>query len=158
MNDENYKIKLKVNEVEIEVAGNQKFTESKFNELENKYICGDGAIDLNIKKSQEMQSKTKLSIIDFVDKKQPKLTATELMPVLVYYYKHFDGINKFNEENIKELYRRYDISKRPKNIYQAILDINRNKGYFESIPKEKGYFRLTESGEHFVEVKLSKNN
>ena len=78
------------------------------------------------------------------------------MPVLVYYAKHFEGIEKFNEVDIKNLYRRYDISKRPKKIYQAILDINRNKGYFESVPKDKGYFRLTEAGEHFVEVKLTK--
>ena len=80
------------------------------------------------------------------------------MPVLAYYAKHFEGASQINEDDMKKLYRRYDISKRPKNVYQAIVDTNRYKGYFESVPKSKGYFRLTEAGEHFVEVKLTKLN
>ena len=95
-----------------------------------------------------------ISLIDFVNSKKPKDKATELMPVLVYYAKHYEDAEQFNEDDIRNLYRRYDISKRPKNIYQAIIDISRNKGYFESVLKSAGYFRLTEAGEHFVEVKL----
>ncbi|OGK52636.1 hypothetical protein A3D00_01470 [Candidatus Woesebacteria bacterium RIFCSPHIGHO2_02_FULL_38_9] len=151
-----YKLKLVKNNIEIEVCGDKDFVEKKFKELTNDYLNKSINNDLDHKNNELKTNKKELSLIDFVNQKCPKSTATGLMPVLVYYAKHFEGIEKFNEVDIKNLYRRYDISKRPKKIYQAILDINRNKGYFESVPKDKGYFRLTEAGEHFVEVKLTK--
>jgi len=159
MNEASYKLKLVKDNIEIEVDGDKNFVEKKFEELTKKYIdkIQDNFLELN-PGHKTRKVNPSLSIIEYVDQKKPKSKATELMPVLVYYAKHFESIEQFNEQDIKNLYRRYDISKRPKNIYQAILDINRNKGYFESVPKSKGYFRLTEAGEHFVEVKLAKTN
>lgn len=158
MNNENFKMRLSINGVEVEVSGDKTFVINKFSELEQKYINKtSNKQPIDITKGQTLLNASKLTLIDFIEQKKPKSKATELMPVLVYYFKHFEGYKQFNEDDIKTLYRRYDISKRPKNIYQAILDISRHKGYFESVPKEKGYFKITESGEHFVEVKLSKN-
>lgn len=156
MSETNYKLKVVKSNIEIEVSGDKEFVESKFKELTNSYF-GKQVDNGTAHKNDEFKiDKEEVSLIDFVNQKGPKSTATELMPVLVYYVKHFEGVEKFNQIDIKNLYRRYDISKRPKRVYQAILDINRNKGYFESVPKDKGYFRLTEFGEHFVEVKLTK--
>lgn len=162
MKEQNYKLKLCVNGVEIEVAGDKEFVEKKFNELKAEYCDKDNQNVANIQtlhpeENKNVSNKGNISIIEFVNSKKPKPTATELMPVLVYYFKQYENKEQFNENDIKSLYRRYDISKRPKKIYQAILDINRNKAYFESVPKAKGYFRLTEAGEYFVETKLSEN-
>lgn len=153
MNETNYKLKIVKNNIEIEVSGDKNFVEEKFTELASRYL---NEVDNNATCPKSIKAdNNSISIIDFVNQKTPKATSVELMPVLVYYAKHFEKLEQFNEKDIKNLYRRYDISKRPKKIYQAITDINRNKGYFESVPKAKGFFRLTEAGEHFVEVKLS---
>lgn len=154
MNEVNYKLKVVKNGIEIEVGGDKDFVEKKFKELVNEYFGKLDKSNINQENNKSKTNQEEISLIDFVNQKNPKSTATELMPVLVYYAEHFEGVKQINESDVKNLYRRYDISKRPKNIYQAILDINRNKGYFESVPKAKGYFRLTEAGEHFVEVKL----
>lgn len=155
MNEIIYTLKLVKNNIEIEVGGDKEFVERKFKELANDYLGKLSDNDSDYKNNELKTNKKKPSLIDFVNQKGPKSTATELMPVLVYYAEHLEETKQFNEDDIKNLYRRYDISKRPKNVYQAILDINRNKGYFESVPRAKGYFRLTEAGEHFVEVKLT---
>lgn len=157
MNETNYKLRIVKNDIEIEVGGDKNFVETKFKKLTNEYFnkTGNNLLSQYPGKVKIKSDKSNISIINFVNQKKPKLTSTELMPVLVYYAKHFERAEQFNEKDMKNLYRRYDISKRPKNIYQAILDVNRFKGYFESVPKAKGFFRLTEAGEHFVEVKLS---
>ena len=158
MKEINYKLKIVKNNIEIEVGGDKSFVEKKFTELTGKYFnkISDDLLYPCPEKNKSESNNSNTSIISFVSQKAPKSTSVELMPVLVYYAKHFERLEQFNEKDIKNLYRRYDISKRPKNIYQAILDVNRYKGYFESVPKAKGFFRITEAGEHFVEVKLSK--
>jgi len=160
----NYKLRLSIRGVEIEVVGDRTFVEKKFNSLVERYLGKgkDAALSVPLvqeedSSGQKSEERSKASIHNFVNTKKPRSLTTELMPVLVYFAKRFEGLGQFNESDIKKLYRRYDISKRPKNIYQAILDINRNKGYFESVPKAKGYFRLTEAGEYFVETKLPKD-
>lgn len=164
MNGQNYKLKLCVNGIEIEVAGDKEFVEKKFNELKEAYFNKNnqnivGARVEYSEKDKSIGNKKNMSIIEFVNSKKPKSTATELMPVLVYYAKHYKNMNQFNKVDVKSLYRESDnIRKQPQNIYQAILDISRNYGYFEKVPKAKGYFRLTETpGEHLVETKLPKD-
>jgi len=153
MNDKNYKLRLSINGVEIEAFGDKDFVERNFGNLKSEYL-GKENKKSSVKNNATNLTDKNISLIDFVNSKKPKDKATELMPVLVYYAKHYEDAEQFNEDDIRNLYRRYDISKRPKNIYQAIIDISRNKGYFESVLKSAGYFRLTEAGEHFVEVKL----
>jgi hypothetical protein len=153
MNNENYKLRLSINSVEVEVCGDKDFVERNFANLKSEFLEKEDKESIARNNLTDLIEKN-VSLRDFVNSKKPKDKATELMPVLVYYAKHYENTEQFNEDDIKSLYRRYDISKRPKNIYQAIIDISRNKGYFESVSKSSGYFKITESGEHFVEVKL----
>src|SRR3989339_281682 len=159
MNEKNYKIKISANGVEIEVGGDKEFVESKFNSLKKELFSHEASSVAKKVKKQNIGEEPKeenfgnTSLIDFVNSKKPKSTATELMPVLVYYAKHYKNLDKFNKSDVKNLYKTSgNIKKQPKNIYQAMVDISRNSGYFENVPKAKGYFRINEAGEYFVEV------
>ena len=92
-----YKLKLVKNNIEIEVCGDKDFVEKKFKELTNDYLNKSINNDLDHKNNELKTNKKELSLIDFVNQKCPKSTATGLMPVLVYYAKHFEGIEKFNK-------------------------------------------------------------
>jgi len=154
MKETNYKLRFAKNGVEIEVTGDKNFVETHFNDLLNDNLSKLTKDRTGQPAPGNSSADSKFALRDFVEEKQPKDSATELMPVLVYYAKHHEGLKQFNKNDVRNLYRRYDIHKQPQSVYQAILDTSRNKGYFESVPKAKGFFKLTESGEYFVEAEL----
>lgn len=152
MNQVNYKLRISKGGIEVEVGGDKIFVEKNFQDLVEKYLENvDKKNDIKITSNQPL-----ITLYDFVKQKSPKKTAGELIPVLIYYAKYYKGINAFTEADLKSLYRDYDTSvKRPTNMYQAIQDCARTKGFIAKVKGEKGKFKITEKGESFVDVTLS---
>jgi hypothetical protein len=91
------------------------------------------------------------SLQNFINKKSPKKTASEEMPVIAYYLGKIDKRKRteIDEEIIKTAYSFTD-RVRPKRIKQAFVD----SLYFDSVTGKKGFYRLNDDGDYFVEVKL----
>ena len=87
----------------------------------------------------------------FIDEKEPRKVASEEMPVIAYYLRDINKrkIPEVDEKTMKVAYKKIDRS-RPKRIKQAFID----SPYFEKIPKKRGFYRLNDDGDYFVEIFL----
>ena len=91
------------------------------------------------------------SLQQFIDEKEPRKVASEEMPVIAYYLRGIDKrkLPEVDEKIMKVAYKKIDRS-RIKRIRQAFID----SSYFEKVPKKKGFYRLNDDGDYFVEVFL----
>lgn len=91
------------------------------------------------------------SLQQFINEKEPREVASEEMPVIAYYLRDIDKrkLSEVDEKIMKVAYKKINRS-RPKRIEQAFID----SPYFGKVPKKKGFYRLNDDGDYFVEVFL----
>lgn len=80
---------------------------------------------------------------------KPSSSVSEI-PALLYWAKLNEGREHFREKDVIELYRRAGM-RSPKDVNQSFRDLCKRK-YFrlESVPGERGAYRLSRAGEDFV--------
>lgn len=106
--------------------------------------------ELGIKGEREIKFK---SLQQFIDEKEPRKVASEEMPVIAYYLREIDKrkLPDVDEKIMKNAYKKINRS-RVKRITQAFRDSR----YFENVQEKKGFYRLNDDGDYFVEVILEK--
>lgn len=90
----------------------------------------------------------------FINEKNPRKVAVKEMPVIAYFFREIDKrkLDEVNEEIMRVAYKKITRT-RPKRIKQAFAD----SPYFDKVPKKKGFYKLNDDGEYFVEIVLEKN-
>lgn len=92
----------------------------------------------------------------FIAGKNPK-GAVEEIPCLVYWAREYDNLDRFNEDDVRQLYHSAHI-KPPKNIGQSLRDLSsKSRKYMRVEPAggNTGYFKLSHGGEVFVEFDVA---
>lgn len=92
----------------------------------------------------------------FIAGKNPK-GAVEEIPCLVYWAREYDKRDKFNEDDVRQLYKLANI-RPPKNIGQSLRDLSSKKRNYmrvEPAGGNTGHFKLSHAGEIFVEFDVA---
>jgi len=93
-----------------------------------------------------------LSLAEFYKQKKPK-EHNETVVVFAYWLIKNEKKEEFKAKDITECYDKTRISK-PKNVTQHIQAVSRGKRAYLTAGSKKGWYKLTLSGEDFVEKEL----
>jgi len=155
---EKYRIRIKQGEVEIEVEGDKEFVEKHIEKFKEEIP--------NSTKELPPEEKTvipespprakleieKLSLAEFYKQKQPK-DHNETVVVFAYWLTKKENKEEFPTKDISSCFDVARISK-PKNVTQHIKAVSSGKKAFLTTGSKKGLWKLTLTGEEFVEKEL----
>jgi len=152
-----YRIKIRQGDLEIEVEGDEKFVEKHIEELkgelqkflEEPMLAEGSRVDIGEKKGADLDT---LSIAEFYKQKQPK-DHNETVVVFAYWLTKKEQKEEFTPKDISTCYDSAKVS-RPKNIHQHIQRAAGTKKAWLMPGSEKGRYKLTITGEEFVENEL----
>jgi hypothetical protein len=138
-----YKIRLRKGDFEVEVQGDQKWVEQKFEELTSK------AKEKSIPSPSEDQIPKTLG--EFLEMKHNPQKHTELVAVYAYWLLKVENQQSFN---VKDIISCYDSTRRvkPKNA-NMIINANIRSNLFAPASENKDGYKawfLTHTGEEFV--------
>ena len=153
MTEQNYRIRIKQDAIEIEVEGDKEFVERHIEEF--KKVLPKIAKELPTKEVLEIpkgEALEGLSLAEFYKKKQPK-DYNETVVVFAYWLAKKKGQEEFKPKDILACFDEARITK-PKNIRQHIGTVASGKTAFLTSGSKKGYYKLTLTGEEFVEKEL----
>lgn len=157
MTDQNYRIKIKQGEIEIEVDGDKEFVEKHIEEFKKE--LPRIAKELPSKEkivSPEIPEKEseleKLSLVEFYKQKDPK-NHNETVVVFAYWLTKKEGKGEFKTKEISNLYSKAGVPK-PKNVTQHLKNVSSAKKAYLMKGSKKGLWKLTITGEEFVEKEL----
>ena len=111
---------------------------------------------ISIEKFDIHKDSKSISLEDFLQEKNPGKSTANVIVVIGYYITHIKGLKSFSEGNIDYAYRTLSIPKRPNHLRQIIINAKNNNDFFES--NEDGTWRLSRTGQLFVEEKLPRKN
>jgi hypothetical protein len=114
------------------------------------------AKNISIEKFDLHKDKDNPSLEDFLKDKNPGKTTANIIAVIAYYITMIKGIEYFSEGNIDYAYRTLSIPGRPNHLRQIIINAKNDKDFFEA--GEEGKWKLTRTGEIFVDEKLPPKN
>ena len=156
MTEQNYRIRIKLGEVEIEVEGDKEFVEKHIEEFKKempkiaKELPSKKTVTPEIQK--EKDELERLSLAEFYKMKQPK-DHNETVVVFAYWLRKKEGEEEFKTRDISNCYDTTRIQK-PKNITQHIQAVASGKKAWLTGGSKKGFYKLTLTGEDFVEKEL----
>lgn len=155
MGEGNFRIRIKKGQVELEIEGDKQFIDSRFNQLWNTLVQypsteEDGA---TTEKGEKLRSLEGLSLAEFYKSKSPR-NHQETMLLFYYWLKRAEGMDEAHHSEIGKCYEQIAIPKdsAPSTTVKRLA--SGKKGYLMSVTKKKGYYKLTISGEAFVENEL----
>jgi hypothetical protein len=158
MSEQTYRIRIKIGEVEIEAEGDKEFVEKQIEEFKNEIpeIAKDIPAKEKTVNSETPKEKVELeglSLAEFYKRKQPK-DHNETVVVFAYWLTKKKGKEEFKTKEISACFDEARIPS-PKNITQHISAVasGKKKPYLTA-GSEKGWYKLTLSGEDFVEKEL----
>lgn len=161
MTEQNYRIRIKLGEVEIEAEGDKEFVEKHIEEFKKEMP----------KIAKELPSKEKtvipetqkekvelegLSLAEFYKQKKPK-DHNETAVVFAYWLTKKKKKEEFKTKDITACYDEARIPK-PKNVTQHIQAVASGKKAQLTPGSKRGYHKLTLTGEEFVEKELPREN
>jgi hypothetical protein len=154
MTAQNYRIRIKLGEVEIEAEGDKEFVEKHIEEFKKE--MPKIAKELPPKEVTPEIPKGEiglkgLSLVEFYKKKQPK-DHNDTVVVFAYWLAKRKGQEEFQTKDISACYDEARIPK-PKNVPQHILAMTRKACL--TAGSKKGWYKLTLTGEEFIEKELS---
>lgn len=156
MSNENYKMRLKTDNFEIEVQGDKEFVIEKFNELKNG-VKSAPTSKIKTEKQDIGEKQLPDTLPSFLKKINIPDKDPDLMAVFAYWLYHKDGLDPINSTDIGDCYNLTRI-KKSKNIGQA-LNRCAGKGYLIKLKEKKNNkvaYRISVDGENFVdELKVS---
>lgn len=159
MTEQNYRVRIKLGEVEIEVEGDEEFVEKHVEEfrkempkIAKELPPKERVIPPEIQK--EKVELGKLSLAEFYKQKQPR-DDIEVAIVIAYYLISFEEREEFTNQEIKEEANKlgYKLSNPADTLKRAASG---KKAYVRKI--EKGKWTLTLEGRNFVEKELPKRS
>ncbi|MGQ9848338.1 MAG: hypothetical protein ACUVQP_12680 [Bacteroidales bacterium] len=161
MSEQNYKIRIKIGDVEIEAQGDKEFVEKHIEEFKKE--MPKIAKELPPKEKpippeipREEVELEKLSLGEFYKRKQPK-DHNETVVVFAYWLTKKEGKAEFKGGDINTCYDEARISK-PKNVRQHIKGMTSGKKAYLTAVARRGYYKLTLTGEEFVEKELPRKS
>ncbi len=157
MVEQHYKIRIRRNEVEIEVEGDKEFVEKHIEEFKKELpkIAKESSLKEKPVVSEIPKEKLgleKLSLAEFYKRKQPK-GHNETVVVFAYWLTKERNKEEFNSKDILDCYDEARM-KKPKNINQHIIKMAAGKKAYLTSGSEKGLHKLILPGEGFVEKEL----
>jgi len=157
MTEQNYRIRIRLGEVEIEVEGDKEFVEKHIEEFRKEMpkIAKELPPKEEIISSEIQKEKVeleKLSLAEFYKQKQPR-DHNEIVVIFAYWLTKKKGQEEFKPKDLLSCYDEARISK-PKNISQHISYVCSGTKAYLTTGSKKGLYRLTLTGEDFVEGEL----
>lgn len=159
MTEQNYRIRIKLGEREIEAEGDKEFVEKYIEEFKKEISkiptelpSTEKIITPEIQK--EKIELDRLSLAEFYKRKNPK-HHNETVVVFAYWLKKREKKEKFTAKDINDCYEEAKISK-PRNVTQHIQVVASGKKAYLTRGPGRGYYKLTLTGEEFVEKELPK--
>jgi len=161
MTERNYKIRIKLEEVEIEVEGDKEFVEKHIEgfrkemlKITKELLPKEKAIIPEIPKGEtELE---KLSLAEFYKQKQPK-DHNETVIVFAYWLTKKEGKEEFKTRDISNCYSNAGVPK-PQNVAQHVKAAMRSKKAFLMKGSKRGLWKLTIKGEEFVKEELPRKS
>jgi len=98
-----------------------------------------------------------ISLEDFLKEKNPGKTTANIIAVIGYYITVLKGSPTFTEGNVDYAYRTLSISGRPAYLRQIMINAKNKQDFFEPAEGD-GVWKLTRTGEIFVDEKLPPKN
>jgi len=159
MADKIYKMRIKKQDVEIDVEGDKKFVEKHIEklkkeifEIEKKPSKETGTISFDNKKGKlELE---KLTLPEFYKQKNPN-THDEACVVFAYWLTKKEKKSEFKIKDISGCFKNANIPK-PTNVRQHVVRMASGKKAYLAGGGGKGMYKLTLFGEEFVEKQLPK--
>lgn len=157
MTEQNYRIRIKLGEVEIEAEGDKEFVEKHIEEFKKE--MPKIAKELPPKEkiitpeiSKEKVELEKLSLAEFYKQKQPK-DHNETVVVFAYWLTKKEGKEEFGPKDINNCYAQIG-AKKPANVpYIMKILASGEKAYLSEVGK-RGIYKIAMRGEDLVEKKL----
>jgi len=161
MTEQHYRIRIKQGEVEIEVEGDKEFVEKHIRELR-------GEVSKTVKESplkeevstletlKDVAQLEKLSLTEFYKQKRPS-GHNETVLVFAYWLTKKESKEEFKPKDILSCYDEVRVPK-PKNIHQHMIELASGKRAYLTKGSKKGFYRLTLTGEEFVEKELPRKS
>jgi len=155
MSEKSYRIRIKVGEVEIEVEGDREFVEKHIREFKRyrleivRGLGEKGTISEVPNKKLELEG---LSLAEFYKQKQPK-DHDENVTVFAYWLTKKENREEFHVKDIRNCYKETKVPE-PKNIYRNISAVVGPIRAYLVKGSRKGFYKLTRTGEEFVEGEL----
>jgi len=153
MTEQNYRIRIKQDAIEIEVEGDKEFVEKHIEEF--KKVLPEIAKELPPKKVLEVPkggALEGLSLAEFYKQKRPK-DHNETVVVFAYWLTKKKGQEEVKTSDIGACFDEARIPK-PKNVRQHIRIMASGKKACLTAGSQKGWYKLTLTGEEFVEKEL----
>jgi len=154
MAEQNYRIRIKLGEAEIEAEGDKEFVEKHIEELKKEF---SKITKESLSKEKTILPETpreevgleKLSLVEFYKQKQPK-DNNETVVVFAYWLTKKEHKEEFKTEEITACFPDAGVSK-PQNVAQHVKWASSGKKAFLMKGSKKGLRKLTTTGEKFVE-------
>jgi hypothetical protein len=155
MVEQNYRIRIKFGEVEIEAEGDKDFVEKHIEEFKKE--MPRIAKELPSKEvTQEISGKRveleRLSLAEFYKQKQPK-DHNETIVVFAYWLTKREKQQEFTPKAIEACYSQIAITK-PANVPQFMKTLASGKKAYLQRGDRRGQYKLSMTGEEFVEKEL----
>jgi len=153
--EQNYRIRIKLGEIEIEAEGDKDFVEKHIEELKTEMpkIARELPSEEVIPEIQgERMELEKLSLAEFYKQKQPK-DHNETIVVFACWLTKREEQQEFTPKGIEACYSQIAMTK-PANIPQCMGILASGKKAYLLRGDKRGQYRLSMTGEEFVENKL----
>jgi|YelNatPaOPRAMG01_1025707.scaffolds.fasta_scaffold57338_3 hypothetical protein len=148
MTEQNYRIRIKLGEVEIEAEGDKEFVEKAINDRKNLFEKTPPAPIITSKGEVAPKNEiTSGTLKQFYQEKSPS-GHHENIAVFAYYLKSAERKEEFTKDDINSCYTKAMVRK-PKRIQTAIAD-TAHKYQFVEKGSQRGSWKLTSHGENLV--------
>lgn len=152
---ENYKIRIKKGDFELEVSGDKDFTTSKFDELSKILDNASTSQSNNPPIAISHEVPRSITLVEFLKKKEANGHPDRIV-IFAYYLFHNRKIESFNVDDIEACYSETRTGK-PANINDAINQ-SVGKGHLTPATEKKNdkkAWTITQTGDEYVEKDLT---
>lgn len=159
MSEQNYRIRIKLGEVEIEAEGDKEFVEKHIGEFKKEMpqvAKGLPSKEVIPEIPREKLELERLSLAEFYKQKIPR-DYNETAVVFAYWLTKKEKKEEFKTKDISACYDEVRITK-PKNESQHVRGEASGKKARLTAGSKKGYYKLTLTGEEFVEKELPRKS
>ncbi|WP_456397554.1 hypothetical protein [Desulfurobacterium sp.] len=161
MEEKTYRIRINLQNGEIEVEGDKEFVRAeveilieKLQKLRDPFIkqpSYDREISEIETKKPEIQEK-KPHIREFINEKRPS-GGLQTAVVLAYYLYKYEGKETFTKEDLKDIWAASG-QKPTKKMWQSVIDGKNRYRWYEEV--SRGVYKISPHGIYFVENELPK--
>jgi len=158
MADQNYKIRFKIANSELEIEGDKTFVDEKFTLLLKELRLNPTNFQYQGSNSPEIQNPStapqppsgKIPIKQFIAEKKPS-GSLQVAVVIAYYIWKYEGKETFPSDYLKQIWIASGC-KPSNNLKQTLIDCKTKHGWIEM--PTRGLYKISEHGIYLVESEL----